>query len=147
MPDSRYRLYFDNEPASREMLDRVEEVSVEQALGKAWQARFLLPVCVDDQGRWPEEDADFLPSFAPTRPDDLPALVLLGSGRNLKRLQVEGDDQRPARVESISLNPSDKSVTRATSQQGDLDLLGSESPLRGEAEMARRLLEPGEDDR
>lgn len=281
MPETQYRLFFDNEPASRATLDRFEEATVEQALTRAWHAKLLMPVCVDEKGIWPEEAADVLRSFArlrlevrqggkafvplidgpvvgvdhdldpepgrsrvvvnvmddsvflnreedyrifermradeiaaelfrgvphvertevdptpapppgprqdevqrgtamdllrrlakrhdrfvyvrpgadpgasvgvfkapPKQPGELPPLVLLGSWRNLKRFQVDGDDQRPARVEGVTLNPADKSIRRVGARLGDVDLLGSDSPFADEAKLARRLLSPARDER
>lgn len=67
MPDIRYRMYFDNAPATREQLDRVEEITVEQRVDMVWEARFQLPICTDENGKWTGEDEEFLTSFGRVR--------------------------------------------------------------------------------
>lgn len=67
MPTIEYRLYFNHEPATREQLDRVEEIVVEQAVDMAWEARLKIPVGTDDQGEWAGEDEAFLAEFTPVR--------------------------------------------------------------------------------
>jgi hypothetical protein len=62
-----YRVLFNNKPATRCQLDRVEEITVEQQQDKAWQASLVIPICVDAQGRWSGEDEDFLASFTRVR--------------------------------------------------------------------------------
>lgn len=63
----RYRLYFNNEPATREQLDLVESVTVEQEADMAWEARLEIPVCVDRRGRWTGDDAPFMEPSARVR--------------------------------------------------------------------------------
>jgi hypothetical protein len=48
----RYRLFFNDEPASREELDRVERITVEQEIDMAWEAQLEVPICLDANGRW-----------------------------------------------------------------------------------------------
>ena len=54
--DIRYRLFFNDEPASREELDQVEDITVEQEINMAWEARLEVPTCLDNQGRWRNAD-------------------------------------------------------------------------------------------
>ena len=67
MPETAYRLYVNNAPATREQLDQVEEITVEQSVDMAWEARLEIPICTDDQGRWSGEDDDFLAAFSRLR--------------------------------------------------------------------------------
>lgn len=67
MPTAVYRIYFDNEGAKQEQLDRIDEISVEQTLDQAWEAQIQVPVCVDDKGLWSGEDEDFMQSFKRVR--------------------------------------------------------------------------------
>jgi len=67
MPAIEYKIFFDNNPAEREQLDRVEEITVEQEVDMAWEARVEIPICVDDRGRWTGEDEDFMRSFSRVR--------------------------------------------------------------------------------
>ncbi len=58
--DTAFRLFFNNEPAGREALDRVETITVEQEAGIAWQARLEMPVCLDARGRWQGMDENLI---------------------------------------------------------------------------------------
>lgn len=62
-----YRMFFNNNPATREQLDRVEEITVEQEIDMAWEARMQIPIATDDQGNWTGEDEDFLAEFTQVR--------------------------------------------------------------------------------
>lgn len=67
MSATRYKLYFNDNPATREQLDSVEEITVRQEIDMAWEARFQIPVCVDDKGKWKDEDEAFMKSFSRVR--------------------------------------------------------------------------------
>jgi hypothetical protein len=64
---SEFRLYFDGEPATRDQLDQVGTISVDQQLDMAWEARFEIPICTDAEGRWTGGDQPFTASFARVR--------------------------------------------------------------------------------
>ena len=44
--------FFFDEPASREELDQVESITVEQEIDMAWEAQLEVPICLDANGRW-----------------------------------------------------------------------------------------------
>jgi hypothetical protein len=67
MPACEFRLYFNNNPATREQLDRVEEITVEQEMDLAWEARLQIPLCVDEHGNWRGGDEDVLQPFSRLR--------------------------------------------------------------------------------
>ncbi len=67
MPAVRYRLFLDDEPATRDQLDRVEEIAVDQEIDMAWEARLRIPICTDASGRWDGEDEPFLQAFSRVR--------------------------------------------------------------------------------
>lgn len=67
MPACEFRLYFNNRPASREQLDRVEEITVEQEMDLAWEARLQIPLCVDEHGNWRGGGEDVLQPFSRLR--------------------------------------------------------------------------------
>ena len=52
MADVKYRIYLEKKPATRAQLDQIEEVTVEQAIDAAWEARLLLKIATDDEGVW-----------------------------------------------------------------------------------------------
>ncbi|MCP4117242.1 MAG: hypothetical protein GY737_17970 [Desulfobacteraceae bacterium] len=62
-----YRLFFNNTSATREQLDRVDEIRVEQEVDMAWEARVRMAVRVDDRGKWTGEDEDFMAAFSRVR--------------------------------------------------------------------------------
>lgn len=67
MPEIVYRLFFDNTPADQGQLDRVEEITVEQQVDMAWEARLLIPVCVNEDGRWEGEEEAWMRPFTRAR--------------------------------------------------------------------------------
>lgn len=67
MPSIEYRLFFNNSPASQEQLDLVEEITVQQDVDMAWEAKLEIPVCTDDSGKWAQEDNAILADFARVR--------------------------------------------------------------------------------
>lgn len=67
MSNVEYRVFFNNNPAIRQQLDRVVEITVEQEVDMACEARIEVPVCVDDNGNWRGEDEDFMNSFSRVR--------------------------------------------------------------------------------
>jgi len=70
-----YRVLLDGKPASRDQLDQLETVTVEQQIDMAWQARLEIPICTDDRGRWQGADQPFTTPFARVRVE-----VRFGSG-------------------------------------------------------------------
>ena len=61
MADIKYRLYLEKKPATRAQLDQIEEITVEQAIDTAWEARLLLHIATDDKGVWKGKDPGFAP--------------------------------------------------------------------------------------
>lgn len=67
MADILYRLFLNNKPASQKDLDRIEEITVDQEVDMAWQARVRFPICVDESGNWKGEDLDIMEAFSRIR--------------------------------------------------------------------------------
>lgn len=67
MPEIFYRLFFNDEAASQEQLDRMDEITVEQRVDTAWEARLKIPVCLDESGNWQGDDEDFMDSYSAVR--------------------------------------------------------------------------------
>lgn len=59
-----FRLFLQGEPATREQLDAVEEITVEQRVDAAWECRATYPVRVDAQGAWQGTDEPWMQPFA-----------------------------------------------------------------------------------
>lgn len=51
-----FKIIYGETPATREQLDAIEEIVVEQEIGRAWQARIKIPVCIADDGSWGGEN-------------------------------------------------------------------------------------------
>jgi hypothetical protein len=60
MPEIRYRVFFNNNGANRQQLERIEEITVEQEVDMVWQARIRIPICLDERGNWSGEDDEFM---------------------------------------------------------------------------------------
>jgi phage protein D len=67
MTSIEYRLFFDNRPSTRDQLDSVRTITVEQEVDMAWEARVKIPIVVDEKGQWTGEDDDFMKSFSRVR--------------------------------------------------------------------------------
>ena len=62
-----YRLFFNNIIATREQLDLVDEITVEQEIDMAWEAQIKILIATDDRGNWSAEDEEFLTEFTQVR--------------------------------------------------------------------------------
>jgi hypothetical protein len=62
-----YKLFFNNNIATQDQLDMVEEITVEQEIDMIWEARLKIPIIVDDKGNWTGQDEDFMNSFSRVR--------------------------------------------------------------------------------
>lgn len=51
-----FKVFYDGTAATREQLDEIEEIVVEQEVGRVWEARIKIPVCVSDTGTWEGEE-------------------------------------------------------------------------------------------
>lgn len=67
MPNTEYRMYFKDNPATREQLDRIDEITVEQEVDMAWEAKVVIPICIDEKGNWKEQNEDFMQEFSRVR--------------------------------------------------------------------------------
>ena len=62
-----YKMFFDGTAATVEQLDKIDEISVDQAIDKAWEARVKIPVCVNNDGKWEGEDEAWMKAFTRLR--------------------------------------------------------------------------------
>ena len=67
MPETEYRVFFNNNSATSEQLERIEEITVEQEMDMVWEARVQIPISTDENGSWTGEDEDFMSSFSRIR--------------------------------------------------------------------------------
>jgi len=52
---TEFKVLFDDQPAPRAHLERVEEINVEQEIDMAWEARIRFQIKMDERGRWEGE--------------------------------------------------------------------------------------------
>lgn len=65
--NKEYKVYYGNSLASQAQHDAIEEIVVEQEIGKAWEARIKIPVCISGDGSWEDEDDPAYAEFARVR--------------------------------------------------------------------------------
>lgn len=64
---TEFRIYFDGDPATKDQLDQVETISVEQQIDMAWEARLEIPIRTKDDGSWTGAEASFANAFGRVR--------------------------------------------------------------------------------
>jgi hypothetical protein len=62
-----YKIWFDGTSAKQEQLDKVDEIVVDQAVDRAWEARIKIPVCVNNDGKWEGENEAWMKAFTRIR--------------------------------------------------------------------------------
>lgn len=67
MSDVSLRMYFGDRAATQSELDRIEEITVEQEMDMAWEARVRLLLCLDANGRWRHRQDEFAEPFSRVR--------------------------------------------------------------------------------
>ena len=117
MGDISYRLYLDDEPASKDQLDQVEEITVQQMVDAVWEGRLIIPICTDDQGNWGGADASFVGAFGRIRievdPGDgnfVPLIdgPVVGSDQNMSSEPGQSTITAVVNDDSVYLNRQDK---------------------------------------
>lgn len=64
---AEFKVFYAGKAATKEQLDRIEEIVVEQEIDKAWEARIKIPVCIAEDGSWEGEDDAAYAEFARVR--------------------------------------------------------------------------------
>jgi phage protein D len=67
MPDVSFRMYFGERAATQIELERIEEITVEQEVDMAWEARIRLFLCLDETGAWQHRQDEFAAPFSRVR--------------------------------------------------------------------------------
>jgi hypothetical protein len=62
-----FKMFFDGAGATAEQLDKVDEIVVDQAIDRAWEARLKIPVCVNNDGKWEGEEEAWMKAFTRIR--------------------------------------------------------------------------------
>jgi hypothetical protein len=67
MPDIVFKVFYGDKAATREQLDLLEDITVEQEQDVAWGASVKIPICTDEKGNWTGADEKFFASFSRVR--------------------------------------------------------------------------------
>ncbi len=67
MPGAAFRMFYGQTAATVEQLRQVEEITVEQEMEMAWEARIRLSLCLDERGRWKDPPNTTLRPFSRVR--------------------------------------------------------------------------------
>lgn len=62
-----FKVWYGNAPATQAQLDAIEEIVVEQEIGRAWQAKIKIPICIAEDGSWDGESNPEYAEFARVR--------------------------------------------------------------------------------
>jgi len=62
-----YKLFINGASARQEQLDQIDEITVDQAVDRAWEARIKIPACVTDDGSWDGEGEPWTQFLTPIR--------------------------------------------------------------------------------
>lgn len=62
-----FKIFYDNEPATQEQHDEIDEIVVEQEIDRVWEARIKIPVSMSEEGAWEGEDEPANQSFTRVR--------------------------------------------------------------------------------
>jgi hypothetical protein len=137
--NKEFRVYYGDTLATKEQLDAIEEIVVEQEIGYAWEARIRIPVCIAEDGSWHGEDDPEYAEFARVRVEarigdgDFVALIdgtiqsqepelNASPGRSHVTLIVHDDTQllhREAAYESFS-GQTDSDIVRSIFESAEL---------------------------
>jgi|APLak6261663543_1056040.scaffolds.fasta_scaffold00138_14 hypothetical protein len=83
----------------------------------------------------------------PTKSDGLPALVLMGDGRNLANFDLRNNARSPASVQGATLSLKDKKIVTASASYRNAILLGDEPAVPEGSGDTVRQLPPGQSGR
>lgn len=62
-----FKMFFDGTAATVEQLDKIDKITVDQAVDRAWEARIEIPVCVNNDGKWEGEEEAWMKAFTRIR--------------------------------------------------------------------------------
>ena len=62
-----FKVYYGDKPADQAKLDAIEEIVVEQEIGRAWEARIKIPIQISEDGSWAGEKDPAYAEFARVR--------------------------------------------------------------------------------
>lgn len=138
MPDILFKVYYNDEVASREQLERIEEIVVEQEENASTDAQVKIPMCTDERGRWNEGDDELLATLERIRVEvkvgDNPFVALIDGpvvgynisassqpGQSAVTFLVRDDSVYLNRVESVEIFEEERDYDVVTDMLGRPD--------------------------
>jgi len=67
MPGIAFKVFYGDRAATKEQLELVEDITVEQEQDVAWGGSVKIPICTDEKGNWTGADEKFFASFSRVR--------------------------------------------------------------------------------
>ena len=134
-----FKVFYGTEPATQEQLDAIEEIVVEQEVGRQWVARIKIPVCIKEDGSWDAENDPAYEEFARVRVE-----AKIGDGEFIPLIDGTIQSQEP----DLNASPGLSVITLVV--HDDTNLLhrdaGSENfpPGDSDSDIARSILEAAE---
>ncbi len=64
---TEFKIFYDNQPATEDQIGEIEQIVVEQEIGRVWEARIKIPVCVSEAGSWESENTPTNQEFSRVR--------------------------------------------------------------------------------
>jgi hypothetical protein len=97
---AEFKVFYNNEPATQEQLDEIEEIVVEQEVDRVWEARMKIPVCMTEEGSWGGEDDATKQAFTRVRIE-----VRIGEGEFVPLVdgRVVGNDSERSSIPGKSM--------------------------------------------
>jgi hypothetical protein len=110
-----FKVYYGGTPATQDQLDAIEEIVVEQEIGRAWEATIKIPICIAEDGSWHGEQEAAYAEFARVRVE-----ARIGTGDFVPLIDGRITDQDPG----LNAEPGHSTLTLTV--QDDTTLLHRE---------------------
>ena len=129
-----FKVFYGTDPATQEQLDEIEQIVVEQEIGRVWEARISIPICIAADGSWENERKPAYAEFARVRIE-----ARIGEGDFIPLIDGRIVEQDPG----MNANPGSSTLTLTV--HDDSSLLHSESasesfpPGTSDSDIARRV--------
>lgn len=129
-----FKVYYGNSPATQEQLDAIEQIVVEQEIGRVWEARISIPICIAADGSWENERVEAYAEFARVRIE-----ARIGEGNFVPLIDGRIIDQDPG----MNANPGNSTLTLTI--HDDTSLLHAEAasesfpPGTSDSDIARQV--------
>ena len=85
-----FKVFYGGTSATREQLDAIDEIVVEQEIGRAWEARIMIPIRIAEDGSWNGENDSAYAEFARVRVE-----ARIGDGEFVPLIDGRITDQDP----------------------------------------------------